>query len=90
MPLSQTTDTDNVFDGAGVVQARMDFNASAAAPFRTFDNAIATNNVVLTAFSAVGVNGVIAAFDAVPEPGSWALLIVGLGLMGAIGHRRLG
>ena len=71
--LSTAGDAVNLFDAAGAVKARVDFGASSASPFKTFDNAAGLNNVVLTNLAATGINGgFIAAGDAaeIGSPGT--------------------
>ncbi|MGB8169098.1 MAG: alkaline phosphatase D family protein [Chthoniobacteraceae bacterium] len=69
--LSTATDAVNVFNAAGVVQARVDFNASPAGPsFPTFDNAAGLNNVVVSNLAAAGINGAFRAVGDANEVGS--------------------
>lgn len=71
MGLSTATDAVNIFNAAGVVQARVDFNASPAGPsFPTFDNAAGLNNVVISNLAAVGINGAFRAAGDTNEIGS--------------------
>ena len=69
--LSTVADAVNIFNGANVVQARVDFNASTTvAPFKTFDNGAGLNNVVISTLSAIGINGAFAAANDTTEIGS--------------------
>lgn len=64
--LSTGGDEVNIFNAAGVLQAKVIFGASPAGPsFPTFDNAAGLNNATITQLSAVGVNG---AFVASADP----------------------
>lgn len=95
--LSQGGDAVNIFNGTGVVQARVDFGAATSNV--TFDNAANLNNVTISQLSAVGVNGAFLSANgveigspgtvaAVPEPGTYALLLAGLGVIGGIARKR--
>lgn len=90
-----------IFNGTGVQQAKVSFGASpAASPFATFDNAAGLDGVAISTLSVNGVNGAFTvthavaeigspgAIAAVPEPEGYAMLIAGLGLIGAIARRR--
>ncbi len=69
--LSATADAVNLFNAAGAVQARVDFNASPTGPsFPTFDNAAGLNNVVISNLAVVGVNGAFSAANDANEKGS--------------------
>ena len=64
-------DEVNIFNEAGVVQARVIFGASPAGPaFPTFDNAAGLNNATISQLSAVGVNGAFVAVNSAVETGS--------------------
>jgi len=102
--LSATADAVNIYNASGVLQANVTFAASdATAPYQTFDNAAGLNNAAISTLSVVGVNGAFVASNdvseigspgriaaAVPEADSYAMLLVGLGLMGFISRRRKG
>lgn len=99
--LSTGGDAVNIFNASGVLQARVAFGASGTtAPLQTFDNAAGLNNSAISQLSAVGVNGAFLSADgqeigspgliaaAVPEPESYALMLVGLGLLAAVARKR--
>ena len=77
-------------------------NLEGPPPFHTFDNAAGLNGVTISALSAVGVNGAFVAINdineigspgriaaPIPEPGTYALLLAGLGMIGGIARKRL-
>jgi hypothetical protein len=99
--LSTGGDALNLFDAGGAVLTRVDFGSSpATAPFASFDNAAGLSGAVtLTNLSAVGINGAFVAaaggeigspgaIAPIPEPGTWALWLAGLGALGAVVRRR--
>lgn len=90
-------DAVNIFNAAGALQARVDFGTSdAASPYQTFDNSVGLNNVLLSTLSTAGTNGAfviasgfeIGSPSLVPEPETYAMLLAGLGLIGAATRRR--
>ena len=97
--LSQTADAVNIFDGSGTLMTRVDFGADSGSPIATFDNAAGLDNVTLTQKSVVGVNGAFLSASgleigspgtvaAVPEPGSYALLLAGFAIIGFRSRRK--
>lgn len=99
--LSTDGDAVNIFNASGVKQAGITFGASdSSAPYQTFDNAAGINNGAISQLSVVGTNGAFVAKNdlseigspgqiaAVPEPDQYALLLAGLGMIGAIARKR--
>jgi len=100
--LSTSGDAVNIYNSTGVLQANVVFNSSdSTSPYQTFNNAAGLNNTTISLLSVVGVNGAfVAANDAteigspgfvatpVPEPESYALMLAGFGLIGAIARKR--
>lgn len=100
--LSQSGDAMNIYNAAGVLQANVSFGASdSSSPYRTFDNSVGLNNTTISQLSAIGTNGAFVAtnhsieigspgliVNPVPEPENYAMLLAGLGLVGAIARRR--
>jgi hypothetical protein len=92
--LSQTSDAVNIFDASGDVITRVDFGADSTNG-RTFDNSALLNNVTLTTFSAVGIDGAfnsvtggeIGSPGLIPEPATYAAL-AGLAALGVTVIRR--
>ncbi len=98
--LSTAGDAVNIYDGAGALQANVTFSASdAIAPYQTFDNAAGLTGAI-SQLSVAGVNGAfVAANDLneigspgtiapVPEPSEYAMMLVGLAVVGAVARRR--
>jgi hypothetical protein len=92
-------DAVNLYTAAGTLVTRVDFGTSpSAAPFATFDNSAGLSGVTLTVLSAIGVNGAFltasgneigSPASVVPEPGTWAMLLAGAGIVaGAVRRRR--
>jgi len=97
--LSSTTDAVNIYDSSGTLMANVSFGASETiAPFHTFDNTAALNNVTLSTLSAAGVNGAFTATDTfqvgspgvtpVPEPSEYAAAFGVLALGAVVWIRR--
>ncbi|HRA63918.1 MAG TPA: lamin tail domain-containing protein [Burkholderiaceae bacterium] len=95
--LSTGGDQVNIFDKLGVLQAKVSFGGSTRG--QTFDNAAGLNNAVVSQLSMVGNNGAFmnasgeigspgAIAAAVPEPETYAMLLAGLALVGAVARRR--
>ena len=95
--LSTGGDQVNIFDKLGVLQAKVSFGGSTRG--QTFDNAACLNNAVVSQLSMVGNNGAFmnasgeigspgAIAAAVPEPETYAMLLAGLALVGAVARRR--
>lgn len=68
--LSTSGDAVNLFNGSGVLQAKVSFGTSPAGPFPTFNNAAGLNNTTITQLSVKGVNGAFAAVNDTTEIGS--------------------
>jgi Lamin Tail Domain/PEP-CTERM motif len=99
--LSTAGDAVNIFNATGTLIANVTFGASdAVVPLQTFENPLGLNNVAVSALSVAGVNGAFAATNdsleigspgsiaAVPEADTYAMMLAGLGLVGAIARRR--
>jgi hypothetical protein len=95
--LSTGGDAVVLFTAGGAEVTRLSFGASpTAAPFATFDNSFGLSGVTINTLSANGINNAFVAFAGgeigspglVPEPGTWAMLAAGLGLVGAAARRR--
>jgi hypothetical protein len=101
--LSTNGDQVNIFSGtAGTLQAKVLFGTSDnVSPYQTFDNAAGLNSATISILSAIGTNGAFAAFNdaaeigspgtiaaAVPEPATYAMIAVGLCVVGSAARRR--
>lgn len=92
--LSTGADAVNIFDSIGNLITRVDFGT--ATTNVTFDNSIGLNNTVISALSAIGVNGAFQSFDgreigspgAVPEPSALGLLAVAGVVAGGLRRKR--
>ena len=97
--LSTTTDAVNIFNAAGTLITRVDFNAPTGTA--TFDNSADLNNVTLTTASVVGVNGAFLASNgeigspgtvttavSTPEPSAYAMMLGGALMLLVIQLRR--
>jgi hypothetical protein len=63
-------DAVNLFNAAGVLEAKVSFGPSPTGTFASFDNTVAGNNVTLTKLSVAGVQGAIVAANSPNEVGS--------------------
>lgn len=95
--LSTGGDAVVLFNAGGSELTRVAFGASpASAPFRSFDNSFGLTGVTITDLSVNGINNAFIAFGGgeigspglVPEPGTWAMLLAGAGIVGAAARRR--
>jgi len=100
--LSTAGDAVNLYNAAGNLQANVSFGISPTGTYSTFDNSALINGGTISTLSVAGVNGAFLAaqdplqigspgsVEAVPEPESYAMLLAGLGVMGALVKRRKG
>jgi hypothetical protein len=100
--LSGTADAVNIYNSGGTLQTNVSFGLSeSASPFHSFNNAAGLNNALISLTSVAGTQGAFAAASsviqigspgtiaaAVPEPETYAMLLAGLGLIGAIARQR--
>jgi hypothetical protein len=99
--LSTSGDAVNIYNAAGVLQAKVTFGASPTGPYATFNNAAGLDGVAISTLSVVGTNGAfVAANDvneigspgriaaAVPESETYAMMLAGLAVFGAFARKR--
>ncbi|MFB2644698.1 ExeM/NucH family extracellular endonuclease, partial [Raphidiopsis sp. BLCC-F218] len=68
--LSTGGDAVNLYNSAGVTQAKVTFGTSPNDPFPTFNNALGLNDTTISTLSAVGINGAFTAPGDTKEIGS--------------------
>ncbi|HWC62145.1 MAG TPA: lamin tail domain-containing protein, partial [Rhizomicrobium sp.] len=68
--LSTSSDAVNLYNASGVLEASVNFAASPAGPYPTFDNAAGLNNATISQLSANGVHGGFTAVNDALETGS--------------------